>query len=306
MRTAKRARGAVLLATDFSAPARRAYIYAIKFSSMLQSSLILLHVVKALPEFDTWSPSARRFLHQLRTKALLELGRMVRIAQDAGVIAEHRLVVGIPEDSILKTAEECDAAFLVMGTHGRTGWDRLQLGSNTEAMLRKAACPVLTVHGATAADVPLNPRRVRLKQILVALDFSAPSEAAFRSAVRLARQFDARVALVHAFDPAKGARTGRGHAGDSIRKRADRRLQQAVAAEQAERQVAERISELGNPVKVILDQAKRVGADLIVMGTTGRRHVHRLVMGSVAESVVRRGGCPILVVKAGVRQTHDT
>ena len=306
MKTAKSAGGAVPLATDFSTPARRAYIYAVKFSSTLQSSLILLHVVKALPEFDTWSPSARRLLHQLRTKALLELGRMARIAQDAGVSVEHRLIVGIPEDAILKTAEESGAAFIAMGTHGRTGWDRLQLGSNTEAMLRKAPCPVLTVHDATAADVPLNPRRVKLKRILVAMDFSASSGAAFRSAVRLARQFDARVVLVHAFDPAKGARSGRGHAGDSIRQRADRRLQQAVAAEQAERHVAERISESGNPVKVILDQAKRVTADLIVMGTNGRRHMHRLVMGSVAESVVRRGGCPVLVVKAGVRQAHDT
>ena len=306
MKTAKSAGGAVPLATDFSTPARRAYIYAVKFSSTLQSSLILLHVVKALPEFDTWSPSGRRLLHQLRTKALLELGRMARIAQDAGVSVEHRLIVGIPEDAILKTAEESGAAFIAMGTHGRTGWDRLQLGSNTEAMLRKAPCPVLTVHDATAADVPLNPRRVKLKRILVAMDFSASSGAAFRSAVRLARQFDARVVLVHAFDPAKGARSGRGHAGDSIRQRADRRLQQAVAAGQAERHVAERILEFGNPVKVILDQAKRVTADLIVMGTNGRRHMHRLVMGSVAESVVRRGGCPVLVVKAGVRQAHDT
>jgi universal stress protein A len=49
-----------------------------------------------------------------------------------------------------------------------------------------------------------------------------------------------------------------------------------------------------------------VTADLIVTGTNGRRHMHRLVMGSVAESVVRRGGCPILVVKAEARQTHET
>ena len=102
---------------------------------------------------------------------------MARIAQDAGVSVEHRLIVGIPEDAILKTAEESGAAFIAMGTHGRTGWDRLQLGSNTEAMLRKAPCPVLTVHDATAADVPLNPRRVKLKRILVAMDFSAVRQA---------------------------------------------------------------------------------------------------------------------------------
>ena len=105
---------------------------------------------------------------------MLELGRMSRIATDGGVITEHKLIVGIPEDSILKIAEETEADLIAMGTHGRTGWDRLQLGSTAEAVLRNAHCPVLTVHAAIVADSPLNPRRIKLSRILVVMDFSPP------------------------------------------------------------------------------------------------------------------------------------
>jgi nucleotide-binding universal stress UspA family protein len=293
--------GTILLATDFSLPARRAFVYATRLSQLLQRRLVLLHAITAFPDLHAWSRPVRRTQHQLRTKALLELGRMARIAHEQGVTVTHRLAIGVPEDSILKAVEQNNAALLVMGTHGRTGWDRLQLGSSAEAMIRKAPCPVLTVHGETVAHVPLSPRRLTLKRLLVATDFSAASEAALRSATLLARQCNARAALVYALDPAKSPRRGHRHAGESARRRADRLLEEAVAAVQAERYIAELIAQSGKPVEVILHLAKRVTADLIVMGTKGRRGMRSLMAGSVAEAVVRRAGCPVLVVKAGMR-----
>jgi nucleotide-binding universal stress UspA family protein len=227
-------------------------VYAVKLSELLHMRLVLLHTIKAFPAPDTWSRSVPRSQHQLRTKALLELGRMARIAQEHGAAATHRLDIGIPEDSILNAVEDNEAALLVMGTHGRTGWDRFQLGSSAEAMIRKAPCPVLTVHGTAVADGPMKPRRLKLKRFLVVTDFSAAS-----------------------------------------------------AAAQAGRYVVERTAASGNPIEVILAEAKRVTADLIVMGTNGRRGMSRLALGSVAESVVRRAGCPVLVVKAGMKPRFD-
>lgn len=69
MKAAGRTTGIILLATDFSKPARQAYAYALKFSLLLKKRLVLLHVVKAIPDFETWSPAARRSLQSLRTKA---------------------------------------------------------------------------------------------------------------------------------------------------------------------------------------------------------------------------------------------
>lgn len=145
MRIARRAKSAILLATDFSKPARRAYSYAVALASVLKSLLILVYVVKAPPGFETWSPSARRSLGPLKTKALLELGRMVRTADDSGVTARYKLIVGIPEDSIVKIAKESRADLIVMGTNGRRSVQRLVLGSVAESVVRLAACPVLVV-----------------------------------------------------------------------------------------------------------------------------------------------------------------
>ena len=223
---------------------------------------------------------------------------MVRIAKDEGIAAEHKLVVGIPEDMIVKVAEQTRADLLAMGTHGRTGWDRLQLGNTAETLLRNARCPVLTVHAATVADHPLNARRVKLKTILVAFDFSASSEAALRAATLLAQRANARMILVHAVGSSGSSNRKVGRKAESASHEVVRLFQQAVEVAQAEHCAIDIIVEPGNPVEAILDQAKRATADLIMIGTHGRRGVERLVLGSVAESIVRRAGCPVLVVKA--------
>jgi nucleotide-binding universal stress UspA family protein len=303
MKIAARTKGAILLATDFSRPARRAYTYGLKLASVLKSRLILLHIVKAPPGFETWSPAARRSLEPLKTKALLELGRMIRTAEDSGVTARYKLVVGIPEDSILKIANESRADLIAMGTHGRTGWDRLQLGSTAETILRYAPCPVLTVHAAIVADAPLNQHRLKLSRILVAVDLSASSEAALRYAAGLAKRLNTQAVLVHASAPSSPLRLEEAHGGASHK--VHQWFQQTVSTSQAGQVVSGKIVAARDPVEVILDQAKRVKADLIVMGSAGRRGVERLVLGSVAESVVRRAGCPVLVVKAGVRERRD-
>jgi nucleotide-binding universal stress UspA family protein len=280
-------------------------VYAVKLAELLRMRVVLLHTIKAFPGPDAWSRFVPRSQHQLRTKALLELGRMARVAQEHGVTVTHRLDVGIPEDSILNAVEENEAALLVMGTHGRTGWDRLQLGSSAEAMIRKAPCPVLTVHDIAVADGRVSPRRLKLNRFLVATDFSAASAAALRCATLLVRRFNADVVLVHALDSVKAPRHGGNRAGASSRQKADRRLHEVVAAAEADRYVVERTAASGNPVEVILAEARRVTADVIVMGTNGRRGMSRLALGSVAESVVRRAGCPVLVVKAGTKSRFE-
>lgn len=299
--TVKHSRGTILMATDFSKPAQRAYTYALKLALVMGSRLILLHVVNAAPGSEAWSKAAHRFLQPLRTHALLELGRMASLAKDCGVKAGHKLLVGIPEDSILRIAEDTRVDLIAMGTHGRTGWDRLQFGSVAAAILRKASCPVFTVHAGIVDDFPTRPRRVKLSRILVAMDFSPSSEAALRSAVMLAKRFKAEAFLVHAPEPSDSSRPAHVHNREFSSHRADRQFQQAVSALQADQFVTDRIVVPGNPVEVILDQAKRVMAELIVMGTHGRRGLQRLVLGSVAESVVRRAGCPVLVVRAAKR-----
>jgi nucleotide-binding universal stress UspA family protein len=64
---------------------------------------------------------------------------------DPTVVVEHLLKEGNPAEEILRTAQDCDCDLIIMGTHGRTGVRRLLMGSVAEHILRRAACPVLTV-----------------------------------------------------------------------------------------------------------------------------------------------------------------
>jgi nucleotide-binding universal stress UspA family protein len=108
-------RARILVPTDFSSPARRAYTYAIRLAQALSAELVILHVVKAAPGLAAQSSALRHSLNDKKSHALLEFGRMVRLGQDAGVSVEHRLVVGVPDLSILDMAQESGAGMIVMG-----------------------------------------------------------------------------------------------------------------------------------------------------------------------------------------------
>jgi universal stress protein A len=140
--------------------------------------------------------------------------------------------------------------------------------------------------------------------ILHPTDFSSASAAAFRRALALAKASRAPLVLVHVMTPPSPF-IGDGPAPASYidllalaRRSARRRL--ARAAEQARRQGVQvrALFVEGLPADEILRAARRVRADLVVVGTHGRSGVSRLFMGSVAERVVRESRCPVLTVRA--------
>lgn len=301
MTTAAHPRRTILVATDFSKPGKLVVPYAFKLALALNLRLIILHVVKAPPGFEQWSPAARRSLQSLKTKALLELSRVVRLANENGLMADHRLQVGIPEDSILEVAHSSDVALIAMGTHGKTGWDRLRLGSVAESILRQAPCPVLTVHASVTSRTSVNSSRLSLSRLLVATDFSAASKAALRAAVVLAKRLNGQVVLVHAAEPSGSLQSGRRRVDEFSRKRYARQFQRVIAASRAVEVITDKVVITGSPLEVIFDQAKHQKVDLIIVGTHGRRGMKRLILGSVAEAVIRKAACPVLVVRAQVR-----
>jgi nucleotide-binding universal stress UspA family protein len=131
--------------------------------------------------------------------------------------------------------------------------------------------------------------------ILVPMDWSEPSHRAFHLAVSLAREHDAQLTLLHVV-PLPALMYGPppesylDHLHEELCRR--RPNDQTVRVRHL---VTERAL-----VAAILNATRESGCDLIVMGTHGRRGLHRLLMGSVAEEVVRRAPCPALTVRAGV------
>jgi universal stress protein A len=137
----------ILVATDFSECSEAAVAHGRALAAAFDASLGLLHVVKApLQEVWTSAPGAELLAH----RRLEEVAAALGLGPDRVVAAT---VWGDPSDEILRCAREHQADLIVCGTHGRSGWDHIVMGSVAERLVRLAPCPVLTVHALPAPAV---------------------------------------------------------------------------------------------------------------------------------------------------------
>jgi nucleotide-binding universal stress UspA family protein len=203
-----------------------------------------------------------------------------------GVYARVHVGTGDVVATILDYAVERESDWIVMATHGRTGFDRLAYGSVAEAVLRRARCPVLTVSPA------LSPPRVRsatYRRILVPLELAAPARHALACASGLAERSGATVVVLHLAENAPSEGAGGAPIGAE--------LWGALPAP-TRRETLPTAVVRAKPADEILSAAVHAEADLIVMGVHGRNALATMVFGSTANSVVRRARCPVLTVRA--------
>ena len=136
-----------------------------------------------------------------------------------------------------------------------------------------------------------------IKHILVPVDFSPPSERSLEKALLLARAFDARITLLHIWSlPAIGYAEGLAWPIDDLQQAAREALAELYARTVKVHPNTDSVLLEGNEWRQILETAKSRGCDLVVMGTHGRRGLPRLLLGSVAERVVRLSPVPVLTV----------
>jgi len=138
------------------------------------------------------------------------------------------------------------------------------------------------------------------KQILIAIDGSAPSIDAARTGFDLAADLSAKVTTIYIVDPPVPYSGGIGIAPDELLRVAGRDSEQAMTALRGAVQVpegADHLVRVGHPAETILQVARDLRADMIVIGSHGRSGLGRVLLGSVAESVVRQASCPVLVVR---------
>lgn len=286
----------ILYATDFSVHANRAFALACSLARASGSRLLVLHVAP-IPLLYT-----KRYYREEMEVAL----RRYQVP-DAAVETGWHLLAGEAAPEILWLAQEIRCAFIVMGTQGQTGLARLLMGSVAEHVVRHAPCPVVTVkalpsQSPTATEVPSEaaspiPAAVPIQTILHPTDLSDRCAEAFRVACSLAKDHAARVIVVHVPEPvtapvgmAPSPPLPEGFRGGMEEWLC--RSHQSVPDVQMECRVEE-----GDVATGIVRAARATACDLIVMGTHGRTGLGRLLMGSVAESVLRTASCPVVTVK---------
>ena len=145
-----------------------------------------------------------------------------------------------------------------------------------------------------------------IKRILVPVDFSKPSLAALRYATALAKARRARLEVLHVVEaatyvPTLGAPIDLGELREAQTRAAHDRLDKLARDLRRRRLRCRTVLKLGLAATAIADYAKKNATDLIVMATHGRGFVRHLLLGNVAERVVRTAVCPVLTIRAGTR-----
>jgi nucleotide-binding universal stress UspA family protein len=303
----------ILCPIDFSEFSRRAFDHAVAIAKWYESTITLLHVLPApIPIVYAPGPApvpTAVVTREDRNQLLLEMNRFAEGEAGSHVSLEFSISEGNSADGILATATSMTADLIVMGTHGRSGFERLVLGSVTEKVLRKATCPVLSVPRRMPDVVPAP--GVLFKRILCAIDFSDCSMRALNYAMSLAQQADAHLTVVHVIEvpseaPADFHETGFGDL------RGPQTLAEYITAAEQERRARladavpdavrayctiETVVAAGKPYREILRIASEQHSELIVMGIHGRGAADRLFFGSTTQHVVRQASCPVLTLR---------
>jgi nucleotide-binding universal stress UspA family protein len=234
-----------------------------------------------------------------RERLLEEMRSFAEPASSSGVEVGFAIREGPAAAEIVEEARKDGAGLIVMGTHGRGGFERLMLGSVTEKVLRQAPCPVFTVSKPAEGAVPRQPPELR--HILCPLDFSAPASEALRYALSLAERAKARLTVMYVLEwPEREARHAHFDVPEyrrCLEADALRELRASVPKEARDWcDVRERVA-AGKPGREIVQAAAAEGVELIVMGVHGHNVLDRLLFGSTAYHVVREAACPVLTVR---------
>ena len=291
----------VLCAVDLSDQSVRTLKYAAAVARWYGGRLTALHVV---PTFDPMEVRVGglfdpvQIVNPVPREAVVDRVRETLDAADtppgsADIVAEAgETTATIVDQCIARRAD-----LLVIGTHGRSGFDRLVLGSVAEKLLRKAPCPVLTVP-PHAPSLP--PGEVVFGKILCAVDFSPASLLALGFALDLARRGRASLTVVHAIEwlaeeePREIAHFSVPEFRGELVENARARLQAMLAKEEAVK--ADVAIVTGRAHREIAAVAAAQGPGLIVMGAQGRGGAALGMFGSTTLQVVRAAACPVLTV----------
>ena len=289
----------LLVPYDGSDPARAALTTAIALAqpgttvtivTVVDETTVIAQTASTMLAFD-----ATALIEALDQQGAALLDDAQAQCRSVHVTAAVQLVHATPVVGIVSAIEKQTCDLIVMGTHARTGLARTFLGSTSEGVLRLSPVPVLTVRtGDHIGSAPL-------ASALVAIDDSAPADAAVALAARLQRTAGTQIVACHAVDLTRLYNTAIGYAfepehlegelhdeGSTIVKHA---LERGGLGPDTPIAIVD-----GEPALAVIAEAEERHATLIIAGTHGRRGLSRFILGSVAENIVRHSTIPVLVV----------
>ncbi len=293
----------ILVATDFSEPSRRALCDALALAGENNAQVSVVHILPheskaASPELVQERADAERWIKMRANESRPE-------QEVASVLVRN----GPVAETVARVVEEEAVDLLVIGTHGRGGLQKLALGSVAEELLRVAPCPVMTI--GPKADLAASKAGQGVHTILFATDYGRGSVKAVPLVLTLARQYQAKLVLLHMFSPmptttssmstyapaTAGAEELIAWEGSS-RKRAIRELREFLPADTGLEQAPEYVVGTDFLAEGLLTAVSQFKVDLIVMGAnhaaSARIAAHN--PWTAVHEIVQNAPCPVLTV----------
>ncbi len=292
----------IVCPVDFSEFSIRAYHHALSLAEHYRAKLVAQHIVELwrypYADYAATAGDYDKFCCALRDGGMEQLQEFVKNHPNNEIQPELVVQQGAAPDCILSFAQTQKADLIVMGTHGRRGYDRLVLGSVTNRVMRRSPCPVLTIckppHESVAADMAAGKERGHvhhLSRILYCTDFSENSERALNYAISATAEYDAELSLLHVLEegpsPAKK---------DQAIATATEQLDKLIRPEARKALKISKAVRIGKPYEQIIQFALEAQIDLVTMGVRGRGALDLAVFGSTTYRVLQLGPCPVLAV----------
>ncbi len=281
----------ILHATDFSESSARALTYALGIAARYAATLHLFHCIDPTP-YNMAAPDAVQTACEAAWRDIDRLKSDLRsrgLAKDVEV--KLRVEAGDLPTVLPEIARDLDLGLIVVGTHGRTGWRKMVLGSVAEIVVDHAPCPVLTVGPSTD--------RNRLEQfgpesIVFASDPSARSKLAESYALSLTRKYNSRLTVADVLEDHDGvvlAEVSRFEWSESALR--------DVTLEWKPAELPQFPTDIGTESDLILQVADDAAADLIVLTVPAAHRFTNRFLSTNSYRVVCGAACPVLTARAG-------
>ncbi len=272
----------LLVPTDFSEQAYNALQVALELAGPLQAELHLLHAVEPVsPSMGMSMPGTypdftidQSVVDQQLESARVKMEKLAEEVRASGVPFVHAVVPNRLFAEVESYIDQQQVSLIVMGTKGASGLKELFIGSNAERIVRDARCPVITVNR--------KPEPFRLKRIVYATGVENELHAVPGILLQLQQHFDAHLAVVNVATP-----------GSFISEKQIYAQLNDWVHQQGLRNYSINIANDMDEEKGIIYFAEQVGADMIALGTRGRKGLSRLISGSIAEDIVNHSLRPV-------------
>lgn len=273
----------ILVPTDFSEQAENALDVAYKIARRSNATITLLNVIESpggSASFDTMGgastidPMDNVFIVEMMKSMKNKMDEVVNNSKYSDVNLEHEVRVGNPFSSISSDVVKHEMDLVVMGSRGSSGVEEVLIGSNTEKVVRRAKCPVLTVKNKINIDA--------VKDIVFASDFKEDQAEVIRELKKLQQLFGAKLHMVKVNTPNNF----------SSERDMKRLMQDFVDKNQVENYDLHIYNDVVEEDGIIYF-AEDINADMIALATHGRTGLMHLLSGSIAEDVVNHSKRPV-------------